>query len=327
MGPGTLSELLKDIPVFRDENLLIGGGTMDDAGVYRIREDLALVQTLDFFPPMVDDPYTFGQIAAANSLSDVYAMGAVPLTAMNIAAFPVEAMDREILRAIFAGGADKLLEARAVLLGGHTVEDPEPKYGLSVTGVVHPEAVLANRGARPGDRLLLTKPLGSGIVCTAIKAGMADPATEAAAIETMCALNREAMEAARGLRVHACTDVTGFGLLGHACEMLPDAGVGFVLQHDRIPLLPGSRELAGMGLVPGGAHRNRCHVESRVRMEDTVPREVQDVLMDPQTSGGLLLSVAAEDAAVYRERMEEKGQPVWEIGEVAAQEQARVRIR
>lgn len=235
---------------------------MDDAGVYQLTDELALVQTVDFFTPMVDDPYLFGQIAAANALSDVYAMGGKPLTAMNIVAFPVNTMDVSILGDILKGGAQKIREAETLLVGGHTVEDDEPKYGLSVTGIVHPGKVLTNRGGKPGDKLILTKPLGVGIITTAMKGDMADPASIEAATQSMATLNKEAAAAVIEVGVNACTDVTGFGLLGHLYEMMTPE-IGFEIQMGQVPLLPGAKDYASMGLVPGGARRNqigRAHV-------------------------------------------------------------------
>ncbi len=277
-------------------NLLVGIEHIDDAGVYKIRDDLALVQTVDFFTPIVDDPYTFGQIAAANALSDVYAMGGVPITAMNLVAFPIKSMEIEILREILKGGLDKMREAEVVLVGGHSIEDQELKYGLSVTGLIHPDAVLTNTGARTGDRIILTKPLGTGIINTAQKGGMAAPEVVQKAIEVMTELNRKAAAVMKGFRVHACTDVTGFGLLGHLCEMLGQGEIGIRISLDAIPILPKAEEYAGMGLVPGGAHRNKEFYAPKVDGAKSCPPSLLDVLYDPQTSGGLLIAVAVEDA-------------------------------
>lgn len=290
---------------------------MDDAGVYKVSQDLAMVQSVDFFTPMVDDPYLFGQIAAANSLSDIYAMGAQPKTAMNLVGFPVNSMDLSVLEAILAGGADKLLEARTVMIGGHTVEDKEPKYGLSVTGLVHPDRVLANRGARPGDLLILTKPLGSGIISTAIKADEASPAQIDQVIDVMRTLNDKALLACQGLEVHASTDITGFGLLGHAHEMVADGRVSFKLKAADIPLLAGTQELARMGLIPGGAHRNRSYLEGAVRLGQGLDRALADCLFDPQTSGGLLLALAEKEAQAYLSAFSSLGGQAKIIGQVA----------
>lgn len=277
-------------------NLLVGIEHTDDAGVYKIRDDLALVQTVDFFTPIVDDPYTFGQIAAANALSDVYAMGGVPITAMNLVAFPIQAMEIEILREILKGGLDKMREAEVVLVGGHSIEDQELKYGLSVTGLIHPDAVLTNTGARIGDRIILTKPLGTGIINTAQKGGMAAPKAVQRAIEVMTELNRKAAEVMKRFKVHACTDVTGFGLLGHLCEMLGQGEIGIKISLDAIPILPKTEEYAAMGLVPGGAHRNKEFYAPKVDGAKSCPPSLLDVLYDPQTSGGLLIAVAEEEA-------------------------------
>jgi selenide,water dikinase len=288
-------------------NLLVGIEHIDDAGVYKIRDDLALVQTVDFFTPIVDDPYAFGEIAAANALSDVYAMGGTPITAMNLVAFPIQAMEIEILRDILRGGLDKMREAEVVLVGGHSIEDQELKYGLSVTGLIHPDAVLTNTGAQAGDRIILTKPLGTGIINTAQKGGMAAPEAVQRAIEVMAALNRKAAEVMRGFKVHACTDVTGFGLLGHLSEMLGQGEIGIRISLDDIPVLPKAEEYAGMGLVPGGAHRNREFYASKVHGVKNCPPSMLDILYDPQTSGGLLIAVAEEDAGGILSFLQEVG--------------------
>lgn len=306
MGPGTLTEILASIPQVEDPRLLVSGATMDDAGVYLLSEELALIQTVDFFTPMVDDPYLFGQVAAANALSDVYAMGGVPLTALNIAAFPINNMDPGILREILLGGADKVREAGALLVGGHTVEDPEPKYGLAVTGTVHPQKVLTNQGARPGDVLVLTKPLGIGIICTAIKGDLADSRAVDQAVRSMVALNQKAMEVVQEIGVHACTDVTGFGLLGHLFEMLtPD--VGFQVDWPEVPVLEAAFEYAGMGLVPAGARRNFSYLEKVLAWSEKISKVDLDILCDPQTSGGLLLAVAGEKGPKLVQALRENG--------------------
>jgi selenide,water dikinase len=306
VGPGTLTEILASIPQVQDPRLLVSGATMDDAGVYQLSEELALVQTVDFFTPMVDDPYLFGQIAAANALSDVYAMGGVPLTAMNITAFPVNILDLAILREILLGGADKVREAGALLVGGHTVEDPEPKYGLSVTGTVHPKQVLTNRGARPGDVLILTKPLGIGIITTAIKGDLADARAIDQAIRSMAALNKKAAEVVQEVGVHACTDVTGFGLLGHLFEMLTP-GVGFQVDWREVPVLEAAYEYAGMGLVPAGARRNFRYLEKVVTWSGKIGDVDLDILCDPQTSGGLLVAVCGEKGPGLVRALRESG--------------------
>lgn len=309
-----------------DENVIVGLERADDAGVYRVTEDLALIQTVDFFTPVVDDPYAFGQIAAANALSDVYAMGGVPKTAMNLVAFPVRDMDLAILRAILQGGIDKIREAEVVLIGGHSIEDKELKYGLSVTGFVHPRRVLTKKNLRPGDRLVLTKPLGTGIVNTAIKAGLADAGLIERVTRTMAALNRTAAERLAAFRVHACTDVTGFGLIGHLAEMVSGSGASVRIEAAAIPVFPEALGFARMGLIPAGAHRNREFREAMVDFGPGVPRERQDVLFDPQTSGGLLISLPAEDAGPLSAQIQGEGGTAAVIGEVTADGSERIRI-
>jgi selenide,water dikinase len=274
-----------------DENVLVGLERADDAGVYRISDDLALIQTVDFFTPIVDDPYSFGQIAAANALSDVYAMGGTPKTAMNLVAFPVKEMDLSILRQIIQGGLDKLAEAGVVLIGGHSIEDKELKYGLSVTGTVHPTRVLTKKSLRPGDLLVLTKPLGTGIVNTAIKAGMASVELTDKVTRLMAALNRDAARIISNFNVSACTDVTGFGLLGHLAEMVDGSGMSVRVFSDQVPLLEEALEFASVGLIPAGAHKNREFREPMIDFAENVARSRQDILVDPQTSGGLLIAV------------------------------------
>ena len=264
----------------------------DDAGVYRISDDLALIQTVDFFTPIVDDPYWFGQIAAANALSDVYAMGGTPKTAMNLVAFPSKIMDLSILRQIIQGGIDKLKEAQVVLIGGHSIEDKEIKYGLSVTGVVHPKCLLAKRNLRAGDCLVLTKPLGTGIVNTAIKADMVSEQLSEKVTRLMAMLNRDAARIMANFNVSACTDVTGFGLLGHLAEMVNGSGCSAGIVSSKVPFIPEAENFAAMGLIPAGAYKNRDFREQMITFAETVPRTLQDLLFDPQTSGGLLISVS-----------------------------------
>jgi selenide,water dikinase len=302
-----------------DENVIVGLDRADDAGVYRISDDLALIQTVDFFTPIVDDPYWFGQIAAANALSDVYAMGGTPKTAMNLVGFPVKEMDISILRRIIQGGVDKLTEAGVVLVGGHSVEDKELKYGLSVTGFVHPQRVLTKKNLRPGDRLILTKPIGTGIVNTAIKAGMAPAGLIERVTALMASLNRTAAEVMAAFDVHACTDVTGFGLLGHLAEMVSGAGAGARVLARSLPVIPEALEYASMGLIPAGAYKNREFREAMVVIEPGVDRVRQDLLFDPQTSGGLLIGVnGAQAADLVRALMEAGIDESAEVGEVLA---------
>jgi selenide,water dikinase len=279
------------------------------------------VQTVDFITPIVDDPCLFGQIAAANSLSDVYAMGGKPLTAMNVIGFPRLSLDLSILTEILRGGLEKIHEAGAVLMGGHTVEDAELKYGLSVTGTVHPRKILTNKGARAGDVLVLTKPIGTGMISTAHKAEMAEPGFLRKAVDSMAKLNRGAAEAMASCLVHACTDITGFGLMGHASEMARGAGLSFRLFHSRIPLLPGAAEYAAMGMVPNGAYCSQSHFGAAVRFSDRVPELEKIILYDPQTSGGLLVSLPHGEEEKFLDLCREKGVPeAVRIGEVLPRE-------
>ncbi len=301
MGPATLAQVLRPLhqlfPPGEHPDVLVGLEDGDDAAVYRISDDLAVVQTLDFFPPVLDDPYLYGRIAAANALSDVYAMGAEARLCLNIAGFP-EGMDPAIPAEVFRGGAEAVAEAGAVVAGGHTILDEEPKYGLAVLGLVHPDAVLRVQGARPGDALLLTKPVGTGVVLTAAQSGIAghEPALEAAT-ESMIRLNREASRLAREAGAHAVTDVTGFGLAGHASEMAEASGARLVIEAAEVPLLLHARLLAEAGAVTGGGRRNVEQLGARVRVVPGLPPALVDLIYDPQTSGGLLVALAPEGAA------------------------------
>ena len=300
----------------------------EDAGVYKLSDELAIVETLDFFTPIVDDPYTFGQIAAANALSDVYAMGGRPLTAMNIVCFPIKTLDISILREILAGGLDKMREAGVTMVGGHSVEDEELKYGISVTGIIHPAKVVLNSGARTGDKLLLTKPLGTGIINTALKGGVADEEAVSKAIRCMVALNSKASELMLEVGVNACTDVTGFGLLGHACEMVEGADVGMVIYSGLVPFFPEAKELAEMGMVPGGLHRNREFRMNMVDIGEEVPDYLVDIFFDPQTSGGLLISVPSDKGEELLQNLHRHGiNEAAIIGEVLAEPQGRIIVR
>jgi len=295
----------------------VGLDRADDAGVYKVTDDIAIIQTVDFFTPIVDDPYWFGQIAAANALSDVYAMGGVPKTAMNLVAFPLKEMEMAVLRQIIQGGLDKLREADVVLLGGHSVEDSELKYGLSVTGFIHPDRVLTKGGLQEGDRLILTKPLGTGIINTAIKGGLASGEIIDTVTRLMATLNREAADVMNLYPVHACTDITGFGLIGHLAEMIVDAGIGIRLKSERIPIIPEALEYARIGLVPAGTYNNREFRESITEFGPSVDRLTQDVLFDPQTSGGLLICVDGEKADSLLHDLKKKGvEKAAVIGEV-----------
>ena len=300
----------------------------EDAGVYKLTDELAIIQTVDFFTPIVDDPYVFGQIAVANALSDVYAMGGKPLTAMNIVCFPEKTMDISVLSEILTGGVDKMREAGVVLVGGHSIEDQELKYGLSVTGTIHPSKVVLNSGARAGDKLILTKPLGTGIISTALKGAMADEATVAKAVKSMTTLNRKASELMQEAGVHACTDVTGFGFLGHAAEMIEGTNVSMVIQSATVPFFPEAKELAEMGMVSGGLHRNREFRRNMVEIDQGVPDYLADILFDPQTSGGLLISVPATEAPVLLERMHKEGiSEAAIIGEVITEPEGKIFVK
>jgi selenide,water dikinase len=309
-GIATLAQVLRPLQeTFRARDypdLLAGVDGPDDAAVYRLDDDTAIVQTVDFFPPVVDDPYTFGAVAAANAMSDVYAMGGDVLFALQVAGFP-EDQPPETLAEIFRGGAEKVAEAGGVIAGGHTLIDAEPKYGLCVTGLVHPDGLLRKGGARPGDALLLTKPLGTGIVLTAARADECDPSYLQAAVDSMLTLNRHASHLARDAGVIGCTDVTGFSLLGHAEEMARAAGVCIVIDASALPALPGALDYARQGHVTGGATRNRRGLDGKVSLPDGLPEEVEHLLFDPQTSGGLLIAVAQDRADALAAALEADG--------------------
>ena len=302
VGAGVLAQLLEGIKVRTDPNLLVGFDRSDDASVYKVTDDLAIVQTVDFFPPIADDPYTFGQIAATNALSDVYAMGGEPKLALNLMCVP-EKMPREAVHALLRGGYDKVYEAGAIITGGHSILDDEPKYGLAVTGFVHPDKVLTNSGAKPGDVLILTKPIGIGVLTTAAKAELCSEETMRYAVQLMTTLNKAARDAMVKYRVHACTDVTGFGLLGHSCEMAEGSGVAIEYEVAKFKFIEEAAQLAKEGLLPEGMYRNRAFAECRV---DPGEAELwqQDMLYDPQTSGGLLIAVAPEDADALMSELE-----------------------
>lgn len=294
------------LPEFNDPDLLVGFDTSDDAAVYRLTDELALIQTVDIFPPIVDDPYTYGSIAAANALSDVYAMGGVPKLAMNIFCFP-EDLPKDAVRAILQGGYEKVLEADAVICGGHTIQDPVPKYGLSVSGFVHPDHILKNNTVREGDVLILTKALGTGILTTAVKGGLVSASQKNECYASMQSLNRFAAERMLSCAgVHACTDVTGFGLLGHAFEMICKTGLSLTIQASSLPALSGSLDYAAMGLVPAGAYKNRDYLKGMVKLHETVSESAADLLFDPQTSGGLLIAVSESEADELLKRLTEK---------------------
>lgn len=294
IGPETLSKILDKLPKMNNENLLVGIETADDAAVYKLTDDIATIQTLDFFTPVVDDPYTFGAIAAANSLSDIYAMGGKPTVAMNIVCFP-NCLPIEVLGEILKGGADKVIEAGAVVIGGHSVEDDEPKFGLSVMGLVHPKKILKNYGCKPGDVLILTKPIGTGVINTAIKAEFASKETYEEAVKVMTTLNKYAGEIIIKYPVNACTDITGFGIMGHGYEMASASKITIRLFKDSIPVVSGAKEFAEMGLVPAGTYNNKKYLAGKYELKD-VDQWMEDILFDPQTSGGLLISLPRSEA-------------------------------
>jgi selenide,water dikinase len=309
-----------------DPNVLVGFDKADDAGVYKISASQALVQTVDFFTPIVDDPYTFGQIAATNSLSDVYAMGGRPLSALAIVCFP-EKGDLDVLQQILAGGLSKMMEARCTVIGGHSVRDPEIKFGYAVTGSIHPERVWANASAQAGDALLLTKGLGTGVISTAIKRGEARQSWIDAAVQSMTTLNATAAEVAGKFAVHAATDVTGFGLIGHAREMAAGSGVSLRIHAAKVPLLEGAIECVRAGFIPGGLKNNREFAECLVGYDQAVPEEVRTMLFDPQTAGGLLLSVNRADSAALLAALQRAGVPAVEIGEVLPAGKPLIQVR
>ena len=314
----------------QDPNVLVGFDHADDAGVYQLTPETALVQTVDFFTPIVDDPYTFGQIAATNALSDVYAMGGKPLTSLALVCFPDKA-DIEILERILAGGLSKMIEAGCTVVGGHSIRDEETKFGYAVTGIVHPQRVLANQGAQPGDRLLFTKALGTGVISTAIKKGVAKQSWIDAAVKSMTTLNKSAAEVITGSVtapgvVHALTDVTGFGLIGHAREMALASNVSLILHSGKIPALEGALDCVRAGHIPGGLKANRDFAECVVAYENSFSDEVKTLLFDPQTAGGLLISVSADAAPALTRALQDAGVPAVEIGEVLAPTKPLIRI-
>ena len=308
MGAGTLSALLQDFKTRTDPRLIVGFDKSDDASVYIINEETALIQTVDFFPPIVDDPYLFGQIAAANAISDIYAMGGEPRLALNLLC-ATDKMEEEWIREILRGGYDKAYEAGVIISGGHTIHGSEPLYGLAVTGFAKPEQIRKNAAARPGDVLILTKPLGIGILTTAAKAGMTEQALLDRIYAQMAQLNKDACQIMQKYRVHSCTDVTGFGLLGHACEMAQGSGCTLHLQTGQIPIHPEALEMADMGLIPAGAYRNREFAQNAVLVQGQVSRAMQDVLYDPQTSGGLLIAVDPLDAQALLQELRRDVKP------------------
>ncbi|GKU24111.1 selenide, water dikinase SelD [Clostridium folliculivorans] len=303
IGPSVLDSVLKNLPKFEDSNLLVGFDKKDDALVYKVSDDKVVIQTVDFFPPMVDDPYTFGQIAATNALSDVYAMGGSPAIAMNLLCFP-SCLDPSIMHDILAGGYSKVQEAGAIIAGGHTIADPTPKYGLCVTGFAHPSEILTNSNAKTGDVLVLTKPLGIGILNTAAKAELLTSAEIKEVTKIMIELNKYAKEAFANLKVNSCTDITGFSLIGHGYEMASGSDKTIEIFSDKVAILPKALEYASMGIIPEGMYNNQDYLKDIFRTATNVSQEMNDVLLDPQTSGGLLLSMPEKDAKEYLSRME-----------------------
>jgi selenide,water dikinase len=299
--------VLHQLPAFEHPDVIVGTETSDDAGVFRLRPDLAIVNTVDFFTPIVDDPYVFGQIAAANALSDIYAMGAEPKTALNIVGFPKGALDLEVLREILKGGAERVKEAGAVIIGGHSIIDRELKYGMAVTGVVHPDRVIRNVGVQEGDALVLTKPLGTGIIATALKQRKASKESVREAVSSMVTLNRTGSEIMQNFPVHACTDVTGYALLGHATEMAMGSGVTIVLESARLPILRGAARLAKAGFLTGGCRRNREYLRDKIIVDRSIPEDLVEVAFDPQTSGGLLIALPAGEAPALVEELQASG--------------------
>jgi selenide,water dikinase len=317
MAPGDLEQALCGINIPYDPNVLAGVAGSEDAGVYRLSDSMALVQTVDFFTPIVDDPKIFGRAAAANSLSDVYAMGGRPIAAMNVVCFPIKKLGIAMLKAILQGGMDILREAGVALVGGHSVEDDEPKYGLSVAGLVHPDRIMTNSALRPGDRLILTKAIGTGIIATAIKAQLAAASSMDAMIRSLCTINKKASEVASRFDVKACTDVTGFGLAGHLVEMARAGKCRLRIQSQDVPILEGAIEGASMGLIPGGGHSNRKFFSSWVTVDSGISAETSDLMFDPQTSGGLILGISAHRARDLVDALIAEGvEPAAEIGEV-----------
>jgi len=323
----TLAKLVEELPPEVDGRVLVGLETGDDAGVFLLRDDLAIVQTLDFFPPIVDDPYAFGQIAAANALSDVYAMGGKPVTALNIMAFPPERIPQDVITAILRGGFDKVREAGAFIMGGHTIKDETLKYGLAVTGAINPSNIFTNKGARAGDALILTKKLGTGLITSGARADAVSEATLKEVIDSMSTLNKAASETMVKFQPNACTDVTGFSLIGHACIMARASNVGVILRWRSVPIFDEAVTMAEMGLMPEGSHANRHAFERFVEVRDAVPEGVMDVLYDAQTSGGLLISVPADRADALLSALHAAGvASAALVGEITADHPRRIEI-
>ncbi|QFF97638.1 selenide, water dikinase SelD [Psychrobacillus glaciei] len=328
IGPADLEQVLRKLPVsLPNPNLLVGLDTSDDAGVYRLNDTTAIVQTVDFFTPIVDNPYDFGQIAATNAISDVYAMGGTPITALNIVAFPISTLDKGILSEILRGAGDKLNEAGVTLVGGHSIDDKEPKFGLAVTGVVHPDKIRTNAGAKVGDKLILTKPIGVGIYTTSLKNNLLSEEEIIQVTKVMTTLNKTAAEVMSGYDVHATTDVTGFGLLGHASEMAKGSKVGLCIYYDQVPVLPRVKELAVAGSVPGGTKNNFLHLADVVTYPKSLDQIDQWILCDAVTSGGLLISIANDEANELVKELQKKGVDARIIGEVTEEYIGKIHIQ
>jgi selenide,water dikinase len=320
-------QVLHDLPKFDNADMLVGTETSDDAGVYRLRPDLAIVNTVDFFTPIVDDPYTFGRIAATNSLSDVYAMGGEPKTALNIVCFPKGKLEMEVLAEILRGGADKVKESGAVIIGGHSIIDEEIKSGMAITGVIHPDRIFRNVGVQEGDVLVLTKPLGTGIISTALKKGKASKESVEEAVAAMTTLNNVASAVMRRFPVHACSDVTGYGILGHALEMASGSGVTLIIESAKLPLLRGAPRLAEKGYITGGCKRNREYLSDKITIEPSLREGLVQVALDPQTSGGLLMAVAKRQAAKLLEELHGAGvKDATEVGYATSLQKSWVRL-
>jgi len=322
-----LAAALEKLPKINDPRVLVGYNTADDAGVFKLSDELALVQTVDFFTPVVDDPYMYGQIAAANALSDVYAMGGTPIVALNILGFPKNVFPLEVMAEILRGGNDKAAEANTVIVGGHTVTDDELKYGLAVTGTIHPDRILTNSGAKPGDVLFLTKPIGTGTITTALKAGKASTEMIQKVSAVMAQLNKNAAEISLRVGAHACTDITGFGLLGHALEIAESSGVGLVIDYAKVPIFPEAVHTTQQGFIPGGTRANRLHVAPKVTFAEHLGDTEQLLLCDPQTCGGLLIAIAQEKTEEMRKALQEAGLEHKVIGEVRADSPGQIRVR
>jgi len=320
-------QVLHELPKFKNPDLLVGTETSDDAGVYRLGPDLAIVNTVDFFTPIVDDPYIFGQISATNSLSDVYAMGGEPKTCMNIVCFPKGKMDIEVLGEILKGGAEKVKEAGAVVIGGHSIIDEEIKFGMAVTGVIHPDKIMRNVGVQEGDALILTKPLGTGIITTALKKGKASEESVDEAVKSMTTLNAAAAQVARRHPIHACSDVTGFGILGHALEMASGSDVPLVIESAKMPLLRGTPRLAEKGYITGGCKRNKEYLNDKMAIDKNIREGLVEAALDPQTSGGLLFAIAKRHATKLLEDLHAAGvSHATEVGYATSLQKSWVRL-